>query len=107
MSLRPLVLAVHDRGGRALRRGSRLLAWRPADPALSPAASGRLRARSLRPTVERRVILAIVLMRIVAVLPSILFPPKKPAGRPVGRADSTGTWELYPARVVPPVCPTV
>src|SRR5437763_146109 len=82
------------RGCRALRRGSRLLAWRPADPALSPAASGRLRSRSLRPTVERRVILAIVLMLIVAVLPSILFPPKKPAGRTVGRSDSTATPEL-------------
>ena len=37
---------------------------------------------------ERRVILAIVLMLIVAVLPSILFPPKKAVrqtgGRPVG-----------------------
>ena len=38
---------------------------------------------------ERRVILAIVLMLIVAVVPSILFPPKKPVGRTVGRSDST------------------
>jgi YidC/Oxa1 family membrane protein insertase len=36
--------------------------------------------------VERRVVVAIVLMLIVAVLPSILFPPKKPVGRPAGRA---------------------
>ena len=38
---------------------------------------------------ERRIILAILLMLIVAVLPSILFPPKKPAGRTVGQSDST------------------
>jgi len=57
--------------------------------------------------VERRVILAIVLMLIVAVLPSILFPPKKPAGRTVGRSDSTATPELSPARAAPPVSPTV
>ncbi len=56
---------------------------------------------------ERRVILAIVLMLIVAVLPSILFPPKKPAGRTVGRSDSTATPELSPARAAPPVSPTV
>ena len=56
---------------------------------------------------ERRVILAIVLMLIVAVLPSILFPPKKPAGRTVGREDSTATPELSPARAAPPVSPTV
>jgi len=35
--------------------------------------------------VERRVILAILLMLIVAVLPGILFPPKKPVGRTGGR----------------------
>ncbi len=56
---------------------------------------------------ERRVILAIVLMLIVAVLPSILFPPKKPAGRTVGRSDSTATPELSPARAAPPVSSTV
>jgi len=39
--------------------------------------------------VERRVILAIVLMIIVAVVPGILFPPKKsPARRPGTAADS-------------------
>jgi len=57
--------------------------------------------------VERRVILAIVLMLIVAVLPSILFPPKKQAGRTVGRSDSTATPELSPARAAPPVSSTV
>jgi len=43
--------------------------------------------------VERRVILAIVLMLIVAVLPSILFPPKKPVRQTGGRAvgDTTPT----------------
>ena len=40
---------------------------------------------------DRRVILAIVLMLIVAVLPSILFPPKKPVGRTAGRSDTTAT----------------
>ena len=38
---------------------------------------------------ERRVILAIVLMLIVAVVPSILFPPKKQDRRTAGRSDST------------------
>ena len=38
---------------------------------------------------ERRVILAIVLMLIVAVLPSILFPPKKPAVRRSGGPADT------------------
>jgi len=42
--------------------------------------------------VERRVILAILLMLIIAVLPSILFPPKKTPVRPtVGRPDSSAT----------------
>jgi YidC/Oxa1 family membrane protein insertase len=45
--------------------------------------------------VERRIILAVLLMLIVAVLPSILFPPKKPDSRPVGRPDSTAM--LVPA----------
>ncbi len=40
---------------------------------------------------ERRVILAIVLMLIVAVLPSILFPPKKTDRRIGGQADSSRT----------------
>jgi YidC/Oxa1 family membrane protein insertase len=38
--------------------------------------------------VERRVILAIVLMLIVAIAPSLIWPPKKTAGRPSGRTDS-------------------
>jgi len=38
--------------------------------------------------VERRVILAIVLMLIVAVAPSLIWPPKKTAGPSGGRADS-------------------
>ena len=37
---------------------------------------------------ERRVILAIVLMLIVAVAPSLIWPPKKPVGRPDGLTDS-------------------
>jgi YidC/Oxa1 family membrane protein insertase len=41
--------------------------------------------------VERRVILAIVLMLIVAIAPSLLWPPKKTARRPDGRPDSTAT----------------
>jgi len=36
--------------------------------------------------VEKRIILAVFLMLIVAVLPSILFPPKKPVSRTGGRA---------------------
>ena len=41
---------------------------------------------------ERRIILAILLMLIVAVLPSILFPPKKTVGRTGGPAvGDTGT----------------
>ena len=50
---------------------------------------------------ERRVILAFLLMLIVLVLPGILFPPKKtPAKRPVGR-DSTGTPSPTPAPAAP------
>jgi YidC/Oxa1 family membrane protein insertase len=39
--------------------------------------------------VERRLILAILLMLVVLVVPSILFPPKRPVGPIAGRADST------------------
>ena len=50
---------------------------------------------------ERRVILAFLLMLIVLVLPGILFPPKKtPAKRPVGQ-DSTGTPSPTPAPATP------
>jgi len=49
--------------------------------------------------VERRVILAIVLMLFVAIAPSLIWPPKKPAGRPDGLTDS-----LTPR---PPVTETV
>ena len=38
--------------------------------------------------VERRVIIAILLMLAVAILPSLLFPPKKADKRTVGQADS-------------------
>ncbi len=37
---------------------------------------------------ERRVILAIVLMLIVAIAPSLIWPSKKPVGQTAGRADS-------------------
>ena len=37
---------------------------------------------------ERRVILAIVLMLIVAIAPSLIWPPKKPVARPAGQVDS-------------------
>ena len=38
---------------------------------------------------ERRVILAIVLMLIVAIAPSLIWPPKRPVGQAAGRADSS------------------
>ncbi len=47
---------------------------------------------------ERRVILAIVLMLIVAVLPSILFPGKK---RAVGRAGRPAVAETVGTPAVP------
>ncbi len=65
---------------------------------------------------ERRVILAIILMLIVAVLPSILFPPKASDRRTVGRADSARVARPYvaesaaaptPPSVRPTVRPTV
>jgi len=61
--------------------------------------------------VERRIILAIFLMLIVAVLPSILFPPKKPDRR-TGAPDSTTTHaaaapESATAPVRPSASPTV
>ena len=40
---------------------------------------------------ERRVIIAILLMLAVAILPSLLFPPKKADKRTVGQADSVPT----------------
>jgi YidC/Oxa1 family membrane protein insertase len=43
--------------------------------------------------VERRLILAILLMLVVLVVPSILFPPRKPVGPPGGRADTTARTE--------------
>ncbi len=55
---------------------------------------------------ERRVIVAIVLMLIVAVLPSILFPPKKPVGRPGGQAVAdTGTRPTTPQPTAAPTRP--
>src|ERR1051325_9108242 len=46
---------------------------------------------------EKRIILAIFLMLIVAVLPSILFPPKKPAdGRSGGQARGGTTAQRAP-----------
>jgi len=58
--------------------------------------------------VERRVILAVLLMLIVAVLPSILFPPKKTADRRTGgRPDSTaGTAAAAPESAATPAQPS-
>jgi YidC/Oxa1 family membrane protein insertase len=60
--------------------------------------------------VERRIILAILLMLIVAVLPSILFPPKKPVGRSGGQAagdTAAGTRAPAPAAESLTARPTV
>jgi len=62
--------------------------------------------------VERRVILAVVLMLIVAVLPSVLFPPKKADRRTAGLPDSTtkpapAAPESAAAPARPSVSPTV
>ena len=74
---------------------------------------------------ERRVILAFILMLIVLVLPGILFPPKRSDRRTVGRSDSSATpraptgersdssatarapAESATAATRPSVCPTV
>src|ERR1700747_2805999 len=56
---------------------------------------------------EKRIILAIFLMLIVAVLPSILFPPKKPADGRTG-AKAVGDTAAKPAAdraVEPPAAP--
>ena len=57
---------------------------------------------------ERRVILAVLLMLIVAVLPSILFPPKKTADRRTGsRPDSApGTAAAAPESAATPAQPS-
>ncbi len=56
---------------------------------------------------ERRVILAILLMLIVAVLPSVLFPPKKASdGRTAGRSDSTAAAAPAPAESAAPAKPS-
>src|SRR5206468_3565440 len=64
-----------------------------------------------RGPVERRVILAFILMLIVLVLPGILFPPKRADRRTVGRSDSTVTprapAESAAAPTGPSICPTV
>src|SRR3989475_480878 len=123
VSLRAVVLALHLRSGGALWRGERRLARYQTHPALPPAAPGRLRpgavrldakthrrtdAQTRRGDVERRVILAVLLMLIVAVLPSILFPPKKPADRGTsGRPDSTaGTAAAAPEPAAMPAQPS-
>ena len=47
---------------------------------------------------DRRVVLAIVLMMAVAILPSVFFKPaKRPAGRPGARPESTATGRAAPA----------
>ena len=65
---------------------------------------------------DRRVILAILLMLIVAVLPSILFPPKKTERRNVGKTEGDTTARIAaqradtgpaPRSVVPSVVPSV
>ncbi|HET9709993.1 MAG TPA: membrane protein insertase YidC [Gemmatimonadales bacterium] len=38
---------------------------------------------------QRRVILAVLLMFVVAIVPSLLFRPKQPVGRPGGRPDTS------------------
>ncbi|HEU5260394.1 MAG TPA: membrane protein insertase YidC [Gemmatimonadales bacterium] len=58
---------------------------------------------------QRRVILAIVLMLIVAVLPSILFPPKPLKRRAAVDSVAAPTQPVRPARAAPTpvsVCPT-
>lgn len=57
---------------------------------------------------ERRVILAIVLMLIVAIAPSLIWPPKKPVARPGGQADSGAVArESVPAPTAAAPPPTV
>jgi len=52
------------------------------------------------------VILAIVLMLIVAIAPSLIWPPKKTAGRPAGRTDSSATRPPVTEPTPPPVGPS-
>src|SRR5207244_5384119 len=85
--LRPPLLALHVRGGGAFWRGAGRMARRAAHPAVPPAAPRRLRSGAI---MEKRIILAIFLMLIVAVLPSILFPTKKPVSRTGGAVGDTG-----------------
>ena len=51
-------------------------------------------------------ILAIVLMLIVAIAPSLIWPPKKTAGRPDGRPDSSATRPPVTEPTPPPVGPS-
>jgi YidC/Oxa1 family membrane protein insertase len=50
---------------------------------------------------DRRLLLAIALIVVVAVLPSILWPPKRPATPPAGRPESTAVGQLPPGTSVP------
>ncbi len=58
---------------------------------------------------ERRVILAIVLMLLVWLLPSILFPPKQTARKPVGPSESgdTTVGARTPVPAASPAAPSV
>ena len=55
---------------------------------------------------ERRVILAIVLMLIVAIAPSLIWPPKKTARRPDGPTDSLPARPPLTEATPPPVGPS-
>jgi len=46
---------------------------------------------------KRNLLIAFVLMMIVAVAPSLIWPPKKPVGRPVGRTADSGQIAPKPA----------
>jgi len=57
--------------------------------------------------VERRVILAIVLMLFVAIAPSLIWPTKRPVGQTAGRADSSVSTPPATPPTLAPTTPTV
>ncbi|MEX2157172.1 MAG: membrane protein insertase YidC [Gemmatimonadales bacterium] len=55
---------------------------------------------------ERRVIIAVALMIMVALAPTLIWPPKKPAARPDGRTDSVPTAPTVTQPTPPPTGPS-
>src|SRR2546429_8405265 len=99
MPVRAVVLALHVRSSRALWGAERQLAWHPTHPQVSSVSRRRVRSGTLGLCVDKRnLLIALVLLMIVALAPSLLWPTKKPAGGRGGRPRR----RPHPADAAPP-----